>query len=60
METDLAPQLPSLPEIPIIIDQINDNLNLPEFSQPAKTFPADVTLPTVSEERLALKRKKQR
>ena len=49
METDLALQIPSLPEIPIIIDQINDNVNLPEFSQPAKTFPTDVTLPAVSE-----------
>ena len=51
METDLTPQLPSLQEIPIIIDQINDNLNLPELSQLAITFPADVTLPAVSEQK---------
>lgn len=54
LETHLTLQLSLLPEIPIIIAQINDNL--PEFSQPAITFPADVT-EAVSETRLALKRK---
>ena len=55
-ETDLIPQLPSLPEITITKDQIDDNL--PELSQPAITFSADVTLPgAVSERRLAIKRK---
>ena len=60
METGLILQFPSLPEIPIIIDEINDNLDLPELSQPALTFSADVILPAVSERKLALKRKKQR
>ena len=62
METDVTPQLPLLPilrEIPIIIDQIDNNL--PQLLQPAITLPADVILPeVVSERRLALKRKKQR